>query len=652
MQLATATIQAATEDGRRAYDVVAITPGRGNGHMFSAEVLRRSVEKGLWNAAPVHVDHAGRMDAGRPGGRSVRDLVGVFCDPQVTTEGAITGVLRVYRNASWLCDLVDDVLASRAAGEPTPRFGLSVDCTIERKGDEVVDIIAVHGVDVVNNPARGGHFCGFEDEEEVQMGESNKQETVRERIRTGIEEGAEAEAASAQQERTPMAAAAMAGASAGPGEAAAGGRSAEDLWEEYVKARLQLAGLNASQGELVRGMVDKKGVHTADELNEAIQKVKRATLGSVRNLGLVQVKDQVDRIQLAVDRLVGCTMADSDLNGVPRLSGIRELYLMFTGDYDMYGRIYRDRAQLANLTTTSMSSVVKNALNKRLLEVWEMLPQWWKPIVHEEDFATMNDVTWITMGGFGDLPTVSEGAAYVEQASPSDIEETSSFLKKGGYVGLTMEMIDRDDVSAVRAIPRKLALAANRTLASGVSEVFTANSGVGPTLDQDATALFDAAGHGNLGTTALSFTEWTAVVTAMFEQTEPVSGKPMGIRPKYCLVPIELEETALRMFRFPEFIGYGGGTNTEAGNTNIRYNQAQVIVVPDWTDANNWAAVADPRMFPGICIGYRFGRAPELFVAGDPLMGSMFTNDTMRIKARFVYTIGIGEYRAMYKENV
>jgi hypothetical protein len=33
-------------------------------------------------------------------------------------------------------------------------------------------------------------------------------------------------------------------------------------------------------------------------------------------------------------------------------------------------------------------------------------------------------------------------------------------------------------------------------------------------------------------------------------------------------------------------------------------------------------------------------------------MGSMFTNDAMRIKVRFIYTIGIGEYRGLYKANV
>jgi hypothetical protein len=30
----------------------------------------------------------------------------------------------------------------------------------------------------------------------------------------------------------------------------------------------------------------------------------------------------------------------------------------------------------------------------------------------------------------------------------------------------------------------------------------------------------------------------------------------------------------------------------------------------------------------------------------------MFTNDELRIKVRFVYAVGVGDYRALYKENV
>ncbi|MHB9032342.1 MAG: phage major capsid protein [Anaerolineae bacterium] len=209
---------------------------------------------------------------------------------------------------------------------------------------------------------------------------------------------------------------------------------------------------------------------------------------------------------------------------------------------------------------------------------------------------------------------------------------------------LTIEMIDKDDVGAVRALPRKLAYAAQRTLSAAVAAVFTANAGVGPTLT-DTKALFHA-DHANLGTAALADTSWWAAVTAMFTQGELHSGVRQGVRPRYCLVPVELEKTALGIFTsdFPP-----GAVTYEQ---NMLRNAANVITVPEFSDANDWAAAADPGDLAGVCIGYRYGRAPEVFVADGELMGAMFTNDELRIKVRFVYAVGVADYRALYKANV
>jgi surface antigen len=55
----------------------------------------------------------------------------------------------------------------------------------------------------------------------------------------------------------------------------------------------------------------------------------------------------------------------------------------------------------------------------------------------------------------------------------------------------------------------------------------------------------------------------------------------------------------------------------------------RVVVVDLWTDANNWAAVADPRLYPSIGLGFRYGRTPEVFSVASPTAGLMFSNDTM-----------------------
>ncbi|MFN2158773.1 MAG: hypothetical protein ACK2TW_02355, partial [Anaerolineales bacterium] len=361
----------------------------------------------------------------------------------------------------------------------------------------------------------------------------------------------------------------------------------------------------------------------------------------------------LDRIEQAAEALLAGVRPP---DGIPPLTGIRELYHLLSGDFELNGVFQPDRISLANVNSSTMSNLVANVLNKRVINEFQTYPMWWLPIVSEEDFASLQAVRWITLGGVGELPTVAEGAAYTE-LTWDDTYETASFTKKGGYLGLTIEAVDKDDTGRIRAAPRALAQAAWLTLSKSVSSIFTSASGVGPDL-ADGTALFDGT-RGNLGTTALSWSEYVVVRTAMRKQTEVHSSERLGAltAPRYILVPPDLEITALQILASE---GQPGTANNDVnafaeGNefsARMLAARDRVIVVDLWTDTNNWAAVADPRLYPTIGIGYRYGRVPEIFSVASPTAGLMFTNDTMPIKVRFFFAVGPMDYRGMYKENV
>ncbi len=78
----------------------------------------------------------------------------------------------------------------------------------------------------------------------------------------------------------------------------------------------------------------------------------------------------------------------------------------------------------------------------------------------------------------------------------------------------------------------------------------------------------------------------------------------------------------------------------------------RVIVVDLWTDTNNWAAVADPNLYPTIGLGFRYGRTPEIFSVASPTAGLMFSNDTLPVKVRYFFAVGPMDYRGLYKANV
>lgn len=77
-----------------------------------------------------------------------------------------------------------------------------------------------------------------------------------------------------------------------------------------------------------------------------------------------------------------------------------------------------------------------------------------------------------------------------------------------------------------------------------------------------------------------------------------------------------------------------------------------MITVPDFTDATDWAAVADPRLAPGIILGERFGLMPEIFIADNERGGALFTNDELRMKVRHWVSVFVADHRPLFKANV
>ena len=397
------------------------------------------------------------------------------------------------------------------------------------------------------------------------------------------------------------------------------------LRESVLEARLAVSGLPAAFQRVVRESLP--AVWGTAELEAAIGRVKsawaeeesRRTVQGVRPVGITGMQDSMDQISEALSALIE---GRATKGGVRPLSGIREAYLLLSGDYEMTGRYHADRVYLANVSSTTMANIVANILNKVVVTEFQTYPRWWEPIVLRDTFNTLQTITWITLGGVGELPVVSEGAAYSE-LTWDDAAETAAWQKRGGYLGITLEAMDKDDVGRLRNAPRALAQAAWLTLSKSISAIFTQASGVGPNM-ADTKALFHA-DHGNLGTTALSSATWGAAKLAMRKQTELNSGERLGglTSPRYLLVPPDLENTALTVLASEGLPGTANNdVNPDAeGNTHdarIAAARRRIIVIDLWTDTNNWAAVADPRLYPTIGLGFRYGETPEIFSVASP----------------------------------
>lgn len=325
--------------------------------------------------------------------------------------------------------------------------------------------------------------------------------------------------------------------------------------------------------------------------------------------------------------------------------------------YEFVGNPLAMRATEAN----DVASITKNALNVMLAAEYSAKNEWWAPIVTEEEVTDINDATLVRDYGFENLDIVDEGAAY-NVINLSDDEETASFVKHGNYVGVTLETMLKDKLGVLRNIPTKLANSWYNTLGAKVAAVFTTNSNTGPILSDggalfNATAIGTAGGHVNLLTAALSFTAYGAARTAMLKQTDKKlgAGNRLLIEPRYLLVPVDLETTALQI-RNSQYL-----PNSANNDVNPYYQQFDVVKVPQWTDATDWAFVADPRQWPAIFLIFVNGyRVPQIITAGDESGGAVFTNDTWRYKVRLMtyrysatYDCApVADFRPLHKSNV
>jgi hypothetical protein len=137
-----------------------------------------------------------------------------------------------------------------------------------------------------------------------------------------------------------------------------------------------------------------------------------------------------------------------------------------------------------------------------------------------------------------------------------------------------------------------------------------------------------------------------------------------GLWPTFALLPVDLYDTALEVF------GYGTGdvgkpNSGGTAQTVYPYGESQLgdprpipVVVPEWTDATDWAQIVDPRLHPVIQMAYAnapqggLHALPEIYEVRSETAGLMFTNDTLPITIRDWWAYGVATYVGVGKNNV
>ncbi len=607
--------------------------------------------------SPAFVNHAGFFE-----GQKLERLLGVFEDVMYNAaRGSITAELQLWDTpaADWTQRIIDEVIRAQDQGKPAPNIGLSAEVYFDI-GDRdppntgtrpVLRILAVDDVAVVFDPASDGARFSKILAQVGPLPPAPLQERNMEPVNTVPVAAAPTAQPTITPATVPEPVAPSALTLAALNDTLLQLRlSASDLPEPFQHViRTRFEGEQFTPARLDAAIAEQKSLHAKLIEGDVVQ-------GFGQPLDASHLTAPMDIAKDAVHWLFGVTGAKAP---PPSLRSANAIYQALTGDHDWHGRFYADRVQFARASTSTLADMATDAMNKIIVEQWEALVafRWFEDLVtvapHD---GTLQDMNWISFGGLANLPVVNEGGTYGE-INVADAKETDSFVKYGGYVGITDEMFRKNQMLKIQAIPRALAAAAIRTRSYYISYIFSQASGTGPTLDDDSVVLFDLSTHANHATTALSIAAWAAARIELYEQTQLGSSKPLGIFPKHLLVPIELYDTALVMFGF----GAGPGGYPGTGDNDVNpYGvgrpgdpRPNIVPVPDWTSNNNWYYLADKALQPVIFMSYaqsgggRQHPMPELFTVTSPAAGLIFTNDTLPVKVRDWFAYGVSGYRGI-----
>ncbi len=647
-----------------AVQVTVLQGGRSkNGYVYNEATLQTIAR--MLDGTHAYADHP-RNESDQQS-RSVRDIVGFYRDARYVPPGPdnplgrVDATLHILEAADWLWSIIREACVLGHAD----LIGLSIDIFGQwqlnevSKAREVVSIVSLNSCDIVTRPSAGGTFRRilhselYSDLPQPLQGDHSPMEINETATQTEFPATILASTTPTTEETPRL------------------------LEQQELHALMHELQLERAQITLERRLLEstlpdpvKANVRTRFQGRifeqaelDADLKAQQDMLAALSATGLIrghsyekpaigQMITEAEKIQAAFDRMFDLEVDTARLGLIRPFTSIREAYARVTGDPGVAGLSDRStlgsirvaenspiaRISEADTTTASFSYLLGTSMNKRLLKDYQAWPAEWMrftTIVPIRDFKQQSRVR---LGAFGSLPIVAEDSAY-SAVTLTDSAATYVAQKRGNLVTVSREVIVNDDLQAIKQIPTKLAVAAAYTLAEFVYAFLSSN----PTI-YDGSALFTSgAPHSNLGAASLSTAAMQTGVTAMREQTN-YAGKRLGLRPRFLIVPPELEWTSMVVTKSA---GVPGSNNNDI---NPMLGYVTPIVSAQLSSSTQWFLAGDPREIDTIEIGFVGGQVnPALFIQDLPLFGLNFTQDVITYKVRHEYGGAVVDYRGLYR---
>jgi len=299
-------------------------------------------------------------------------------------------------------------------------------------------------------------------------------------------------------------------------------------------------------------------------------------------------------------------------------------------------RVSREaRVSKRGLGTEDFLGIPENISGKALTLGFENAEPIYRKIAR---VTTLNDFRQTTRAGLAPMEALTAPGEHgaVRTALASAVRAYITGARFVGNYVISYEALLADEIDALTRPFHEAGFLAAATVDKALIDLLTANSGVGPTLTNDATALFHV-NHANYDATTGGITVANISIGRqdIRRQKDGLTTRALNIAPKFLLVPPALESEA-RVFCAAEHI---------AGRTD----NLECVVAPQLEDGTNgataWYLLADPLLHDTLDVGFVGGEAPELTSQKG------WEVDGQATKVAIAFGVAALHHRGMYRKR-
>lgn len=284
-------------------------------------------------------------------------------------------------------------------------------------------------------------------------------------------------------------------------------------------------------------------------------------------------------------------------------------------------------------STSDFPNLLGATAERSLLRYYNAEVPEWRLFARKENAVDFRDKTGIKVDGKFTFEEIKENGEYKSAPVLQDEKMTVRVRKFGRKYSITDMAIINDDLSVFDRLPQLIALGAQQFQSEKVWGLITGNAKA-----SDGKALFHT-DHANLAGTGavLSEASLSAARLALRRQKSP-AGNILGIRPKFLIVPPELETTAQKLL--------SSVLANETSSVNVFANKLDLIVSDALTDTKAWYIAADPRAISAEGLVYSYLTGQEGLHTESRVN---FDTDALEVKARLFFDATVWGWQGWYK---